>query len=1129
MTRHPGPLPGDAYLAQLLGWSEDQLLQYQIERQQAAAREWEQNPPIATCDPGTLAIASLVTSVLSVGYTILSALLAPRPREPGQINSSQRQGDNITDGARYSPRPGFDSSQGVARLGSVIPITFARREFLPALNGRPAGWYGGCRVDLGLVWSQLVPVDGSQLFRGVYVLGEGPMAEIDPDGFAIGNNPLRSYDLGTAGANEAAARMTLYCRLTGGRIRSSDRIAGRLAANDIGNLENAGGADVFQVRSTGGVIRPDACAAARPSSSTACGLFATIGNGLGLRVNPQLRPTRQMNLKPIGSSGNQLIDPVDDPVALGSIWKARRMWSGRSGIVATSTGVTSGATILDVGDTFDYLLSNSTDALTKLVFFPLINTDCEIGVGHSESCSDVASTISGRQRSADDALKVGELFKAGSCLAVLEQRIPSDRLFVSDADIQPVGGGQPITARFRVVRAGVIFVTPSSEINPAGTGTDQFPPSVNILNLWDWSAVDPGPRYATGTSRPHLHRCAIADFTLTKPAQILEIGLRSTLGIRGSGFTNLRQAPSLKLINALAGGELDGFVLPATQKLQFSTFQSGARNFSEERYAFFRISYRIENSSTFVELPTIYGVRGLTQQAQTNGLQLELPANARCAQIRLEPLSGWEIRSFMATGLLAVLDSRMSTMQTVVDGACIVRYVGEAPFDRSQQRFGLHSIEADGNSDLGLGYSDTNSLTDSWGKLAEAFVYDEIQSTAGQGPEHEIAFVNLIETNATAPSYEGIAGVGLSIRAALEFQSVNQLSAQVIGGHISPRYIEGSDGPTHLLPDIFARLALSPEFGAGQDVKAEQINASSFLAASQWCFNRRYFFDGTLPQPQNLRQWAADQAGLHLLAFYELNGQFYFKPALTFDPVPIVDLFTADNIKKGTFQSTTSDDDQRLPIQVSGLYREERSNDDLLTPGVFSTVREITIREASASDSDPVEPLDMTASCTNRWHLIDAAKYLIRWRRLVGDPISFETTYAGVLRPIAPEDHIAVAYDEAFNDLYSNGAVLDDGTLVASEPLQDGSYEVLAWDGTTPPGPTIQNLVVSSGGRKGNLLGSAWTRTAPPQVRTYRVMRVTPTDDGRQKIEAVLMPTDAADRLLLCQDWDEPSAWVIRG
>ena len=1126
MTRHPRPLPGDAYLATLLGWSDDQLLQYQVERQQAAAIERQNNPPLATCDPGTLAVVSLVTTILSVGYTVLSMVLAPKPRRPGEstITSSQSNGENISDGARYAPRPGFDSTQEVARLGSIIPITFARREYLPALNGRPAGYYGGCRVDLGLVWSQLISLGNSQMFRGVYLLGEGPMAEIDPQGFAIGNNPLRSYDLGTAGANESSSRVTIYSRLGGGRIRSSDRIAGRLATNDIGNSENAGAADVFQVRSTGGVFRPDACAAGRPSSSTACGLFATMGNGLGYRVNPQLRPTRQINTRPEGTSGAQRIDPVDDSIALGAIWKARYIWSGRSGVVATSTGVTSGTAALPMGATFSYLLSATTDAATKLRFNSS-NSD-NPAVDHSESCSDVAAAISARQRSADAAMTVGDLFKCGSALAVLESRSPSDQLFRSDADSQPIGGGIPVTYLFRVVRAGTVHVIPSSEINPIGTGDTQYPPGVNAGVGWDWAIVPPSTYGTTGTNRGHLHRCAVADFTLTKPARVVEIGLRSTLGIRGSGFCNLRQAPTMREINRLAGGERENEFLPSGSNLNLATFQSGTRSFAEERYAFIRLSYRAESSGTFTELPTIYGARGLTQQAIFNSLLLEMPSTARW-QYRCEPLSGWEIRSGIATGQLAVLDDRMPTLRTVTDGSVVVRYFGEAPFVRSSTRFRLDSIEPEQN--IGLWWSDSGALVDPWGKIAETFIYDEIQSTASQGPEHEIAHVNVIQENSTAPSYSNMAVLGMNIRSALEFQNLSQLSAQVLGGHICPRYIEGTSGPTHLLPDLFSRLALSPEFGAGLDVSAEQINTASFLAAAQWCFSRRYFFDGTLPAPQNLRQWAADQAGLHLLSFYELNGQFYFKPALSFDPVPIVDLFTAANIKAGTFQSTTSDDDQRGPIQVSGLYRDERANDDILAPGMFSTVREITIREASGSDSDPVEPLDITASCTNRWHLIDAAKFLIRYRRLVGDPISFETTYAGMLRPIAPEDHIAVAYDETLEELYSNGAVLADGTLVASEPLTDGSYEVLAWDGTTPPGPTIQSLVVSGGGTRGNLLGSQWTRLAAPQVRTYRVMRVTPTDDGRQKIEAVLMPTDEDGRLLLSRDWDEPTAWVIRG
>lgn len=1317
MTRHPRPLPGDAYLAELLGWSDEQLLRYQIERQLSAEVERTTNPPLATCGPGALPVISLALTVLSVGYSVLSLLLAPKPRRPGEIITRQREGETITDGARYAPRPGFDSTQEVARLGSVIPITFARREFLPALNGRPEGFYGGCRVDLGLVWSQLLSLGGSQMFRGVYVLGEGPMAEIDPQGFAVGNNPLRSYDLGTAGANEAAARVTIYSRLGGGRIRSSNRIAGRLPGNDIGNAENQGGGDVFQLRSTGGVIRPDACAAARPSSSTACGLFATIGNGMGYRVNPQLRPTRQITTKPSGSEDDQRIDPVDDPVALGAIWKARRMWSGRSGVVATSTGVTSGAAALSEGATFDYLLSNTTDALTKLKFN---STNTDAAVDHTETCSDVAAAISGRQRSADDALVVGDLFKCGNCLAVLEQRTPADRLFSSDADNQPVGGGQTITVRFRVVRAGTVFVTPSAEINPPGTGTTQFPPRVTSNVDWEWTAIDPGPRYATGTSRGHLHRIAIADFTLARPARLVEIGLRSTLGIRGNGFANLRQIPNLRDINRLAGGERDGEIIGPGDKLAVSIFQSGYRSFSEERYAFFRLSYRAEAAAPFVALPTIYGVRGLTQQAQYNALQLEMPTTARW-QFRLEPISGWEIRSGTATGQLAVLDGRLTGLQTVTDGAVTVRYAGEAPFTRTAARFAMDSIEPDDissigglvtttaasgafpgtytnvqllqggidkggratvvvsasgtfnsssftitapgrgynnnpitlangsngsdgvinsrtfavssqsgvfggtigfrlgtigsvppprvgsrvsltttgtlpaglstgtvyfvrallasnrfelsltnggaavnptnagtgsitcfqwlngsiitgsgpnwegtpalvRSDIGIGWTDGDAVVDPWGKVAEAFVYDEIQSSATNGPEHEIVYVNIIQTNPVAPSYSGLALIGMNIRSALEFQSLNQLSAQVLGGHICPtRYIEGTSGPSHLLPDIFTRLALSPEFGAGLDVSAEQINTASFLAAAQWCFSRRYFFDGTLPAPQNLRQWAGDQASLHLLSFYELNGQFYFKPALSFDPVPIVDLFTAANIQAGSFQSTTTDDDQRRPIQVTGLFRDERANDDILAPGMFATVREITIREATASDSDPVEQLDISDSCTNRWHLIDAAKFLVRYRRLVGDPISFETTYAGLLRPIAPEDHIAVAYDETLEDLYSNGAVLDDGTLVATEPLDDGTYSVLAWDGTTPPGPTIQSLVVSEGGTRGNLLGTVWTRTAAPQVRTYRVMRVSPTDDGRQRIEAVLMPTDATGRLLIAADWDEPSAWVIRG
>jgi hypothetical protein len=119
----------------------------------------------------------------------------------------------------------------------------------------------------------------------------------------------------------------------------------------------------------------------------------------------------------------------------------------------------------------------------------------------------VASAISGRQRSADDALVIGDLFKCGSCLAVLETRTPDNLLFSSDADNQPVGGGQTITARFRVVRAGTVQVTPAAEINPAGTGTIQFPPAVNaavelgLERCGSWAALRDGHQSWSPASR----------------------------------------------------------------------------------------------------------------------------------------------------------------------------------------------------------------------------------------------------------------------------------------------------------------------------------------------------------------------------------------------------------------------------------------------------------------------------------------------------------------------------------------------------------------------------------------------------------------------------------------------------
>jgi hypothetical protein len=72
---------------------------------------------------------------------------------------------------------------------------------------------------------------------------------------------------------------------------------------------------------------------------------------------------------------------------------------------------------------------------------------------HIEKCADVAGTVAGRQKTWDDAIIPGELYKVGSALAICTSR--TDDVFVSSADVSS-GSGNEITAVFTTVRVGSV-------------------------------------------------------------------------------------------------------------------------------------------------------------------------------------------------------------------------------------------------------------------------------------------------------------------------------------------------------------------------------------------------------------------------------------------------------------------------------------------------------------------------------------------------------------------------------------------------------------------------------------------------------------------------------------------------
>jgi hypothetical protein len=120
---------------------------------------------------------------------------------------------------------------------------------------------------------------------------------------------------------------------------------------------------------------------------------------------------------------------------------------------------------------------------------------------------------------------------------------------------------------------------------------------------------------------------------------------------------------------------------------------------------------------------------------------------------------------------------------------------------RSRSNFNLNASKRSGNIDSTLKRVDENNYIDAWGKLAEFFVYDAVESSAAGGPEHEVIYVNEIVRNSDAPQYNNLALVGLNIVSSSEWQQFSQFSTYVTGGLRCRRLRNSlSNGPLPPLP-----------------------------------------------------------------------------------------------------------------------------------------------------------------------------------------------------------------------------------------------------------------------------------------------------------------------------------------
>ena len=1066
-------LPQDRVIMEITGMNQAQYKDFCLQCYKSG-RSIPSDTPVAF-DPFT----ALIYLVIGIALSYVATLLAPKPKQEEPEQQKNEGGQNFVTGNRAAPTSGFDTVQNVVEVGSVIPVIYANRREVGGI------WYGGLRVNTNLLWSQLYSVGGGQLLRAMFSIGEGALPQPNPEQFAIGNNLIRNFDLEI----NDVSRVSLYYVDGGGtanRIGSADHIAGRNPSTDIGNAETAGGGDVFQVRVADGWA-PDFCYVSKPSNQTTCGVSGFIGNNMPFRPNPRIRPTENYDNEPQKKNAQAKADRAKD------VYR----YYGRCGVHEVNGSPTiNELRQLNVGDKIKYTLFNDSD--NDGVFqFQVSGPD-----GFSYA-SDVANSVASRQNNYDDQIVLGDRYLLGTAKGICIRR--TDSPFNSEVVNLPVGGGNPVTAEFEVTEPGQIHTWVEAELHP--------PLESPNLNEFVGSRTPAFAPKITGTNHSHIMRLAEASFTTERQTRYVEVGLRSQVNLQVSGicyFKGIAKDDRTRTLSEIDSDMVDDFI----------SFTNGNYTSPEVRLSGFRVGWRMTSSSDYLTLPFIFAVRSMMDTAAYNYLRFEFDSDATY-EFKLTPVSGYEMRNSQQP--IHVLDYKNANREEVTDSGVKVIFSGEKDFARTASNFALPSMTTvDGarlsdNNGPSLEFDDEISgrgyFGDAFARAAEYFIFEELTSSANN-PEHEIVYVDTQSTNAKTPEYSNIAMVGMNIRSSREITALQQFSV----------YCDKGINSTNLFPEVLLDMLTNKRYGTGKILNSNQIDVESFEEMAKWCEARRYFFDGLVDSKVNIRSWATEVARNYLLDLVVRNGRFALQPVLDFEANPeVTALFTSGNILEGTFEYTTSDEQDRILPRVSVKWREEKVD---ANNGLFPVVRQLTVREKDTPEDAPLETLDISAYCTSQEHAIDLAKWTCRQRRLITHSIAFETTPTEAALDIGAVFKLGmetVKYNQP-----QNGAISSTGAVTSWPPLSDGTYEVLTWNGESG---TLQERTISvANGRtasEGNFVFCV--KTSSQTTQTYKTQVLSYTEDGNISVEATVYPTDENGASLLAEGWEDSVNWVIEG
>jgi hypothetical protein len=329
---------------------------------------------------------------------------------------------------------------------------------------------------------------------------------------------------------------------------------------------------------------------------------------------------------------------------------------------------------------------------------------------------------------------------------------------------------------------------------------------------------------------------------------------------------------------------------------------------------------------------------------------------------------------------------------------------------------------------------------------------------------------------------------------------------------------------SNLYPEILYHLISNSNL-----MPTTMVDWDGFAEACKVCLANNFYWDGVLAAPVNIRDWGTENAQYFFLDFLVLGGKLSLQPTFpvnkgtdingytlsgAYNRLPLISaLFTDGNIIEDSLQVSWYPAEQRKAPQILVTLRDEVENG-------FAETRNILVKRIDAANPNPqVEAIDFTGFCTSADHAIQFAKLLINVRYHVTHTITFKTLPSGLA--LQPGQYFRVSSQARHVEQFQNGYVLENGTVVSSSPMADGTYTVYFWRSGMPqveerPNAQGQNqgMVIVNGKTTPEFANSVFTQyNNTTSNRLYKAELISYDEEGMVEITGSHVPVETDGKI----------------